>query len=86
MSPMPLWQFSRWKDVYTAALFEADRTRISARIAEAEVEIVKRMRELFNPRDNDSTDERDALNYALCMLQTLKNFLPKRTERLAVYR
>jgi hypothetical protein len=32
------------------------------RIAEAEVEIVKRMRELFNPRDNPSTGERDALD------------------------
>jgi hypothetical protein len=85
MKPM-VSRFSRWKDVYTAALFEDDRTRISARIAEAEAEIVKRMRELFNPPDNDNTDERDVLDCALCMLQTLKNFLPKKTERLAVYR
>jgi hypothetical protein len=47
MRPMPLSQFSRWKMCTQSALFEADRTRISARIAEAEVEIVKRFQRGF---------------------------------------
>ena len=37
-----------WRELYTAALFETDRSRISARIAGAEQAIVARARELFS--------------------------------------
>lgn len=63
-----------WKDMYTAALFETDRTRVSERIVLAESEIVKRARTLFEvPGDN--SDEAEALDDALYMLRALKSCL-----------
>jgi hypothetical protein len=76
----------RWKGLYTAALFEIDRSRMSARIAEAELEIVKRLRVLFtSPGDN--ANETNALDDALHMLRVLKDCLKlETTERLVLYR
>jgi hypothetical protein len=76
----------RWKRLYTAALLEIDRSRMSARIAEAELEIVKRSRVLFtSPGDN--ADETSALDDALHMLRVLKDCLKlETTERPTLYR
>jgi hypothetical protein len=45
-----------WRELYTAALFETDRSRISARVADAEQAIVARARELFST-GNDTIEE-----------------------------
>jgi len=75
--PTPL-KNARWRELYLAALFEDDQTRISARIAEAEVEMVTRARTLFNA-PGDNSDEWDALDDALYMLRALKNCLRSET-------
>ena len=68
----------RWKDMYAAALFESDRTKLSERIGAAENEIVKRARELFAlPGDND--EEAEALDDALYMLRALRSCLKLET-------
>ncbi len=63
-----------WRDLYTAALFETDRSRISARIADAEQAIVARARELFRA-GNDTIEEDQALDDALYALKALQNCL-----------
>jgi hypothetical protein len=79
MSPSPVVLDPAWKKLYSAALLENDRSRIPGRIAEAEKEIVKRVRNLFQSPEH-STLETDALEEALRMLQALKECLeiPKR--------
>ncbi|MGA7171365.1 MAG: hypothetical protein WBX08_19580 [Candidatus Sulfotelmatobacter sp.] len=64
----------RWRDLYTAALFETDRSRISERIADAEQAIVARARELFST-GNDTIEEDQALDDALYALRALQNCL-----------
>jgi hypothetical protein len=74
---------SEWKDMYTAALFENDRTKISERIVVAENEIVRRARVLFEVQ-GDHSDEAEALDDALYMLRALKSCLKLQTvDRLA---
>ncbi len=63
-----------WRDLYTAALFETDRSRISARIADAEQAIIARARELFSA-GNDTIEEDQALDDALYALKALQNCL-----------
>jgi hypothetical protein len=63
-----------WRELYTAALFETDRSRISARIAGAEQAIVARARELFST-GNDTIEEDQALDDALYALRALQNCL-----------
>jgi hypothetical protein len=63
-----------WRDLYTAALFETDRDRIPARIAEAEQAIVARARELFSA-GNDTIEEDQALDDALYALRALQSCL-----------
>jgi hypothetical protein len=63
-----------WRDLYTAALFETDRDRIPARIAEAERAIVARARELFSA-GNDTIEEDQALDDALYALRALQSCL-----------
>ena len=60
-----------WRGLYTAALFETDRSRVPLRIAQAEAEIVKRVRELFSAEGRENMDERNALDRALSMLRAL---------------
>jgi hypothetical protein len=74
MSPSPFVLDPAWKKLYSAALLENDRSRIPGRIAEAEKEIVKRVRNLFQSPEQ-STLETDALEEALHMLQALKECL-----------
>jgi hypothetical protein len=63
-----------WRELYTAALFETDRNRIPARIADAEQAIVARARELFSA-GNDTIEEDQALDDALYALRALQNCL-----------
>jgi hypothetical protein len=63
-----------WRDLYTAALFETDQTRISARIATAEQAIVARERELF-ATGTDTIEEDQVLDDALYALRALQNCL-----------
>jgi hypothetical protein len=65
-----------WRDLYNAALFETDKLRIPARIADAEKAIVARARELFSA-GADTIEEDQALDdalYALRALQSCLNF------------
>ncbi len=57
---------------YQAALFETDERAIPVRIAEAEMAIVQRARELFH-LSFDSIEEDEALEDALYGLQALQN-------------
>ena len=65
-----------WRALYSAALFETDKNRIPARIADAEKAIVTRARELFSA-GADTIEEDQALDdalYALRALQSCLNF------------
>jgi hypothetical protein len=63
-----------WRELYTAALFETDKNRMAARIADAEQAIVARARELFSA-GNDTIEEDQALDDALYALKALQNCL-----------
>jgi hypothetical protein len=63
-----------WRQLYTAALFETEKERIPARIAEAEKAIVARARELFSAT-SDTIEEDQALDDALYALRALQNCL-----------
>lgn len=61
-----------WQSLYYAALFEADRIKMPARIAEAEQAILTRVRELFSTR-GDHIEEDLVLDDALYALRALRN-------------
>ena len=63
---------SAWRELYTAALFEADRNKILDRIDEAEKAIIARARELFGST-TDMIEEDQALDDALYALRALKH-------------
>ena len=63
-----------WRELYIAALFEADRNLIPERIATAEQAIVARARELFST-GYDTIEEDQALDDALYALRALQNCL-----------
>jgi len=67
-------RLGHWRDLYTAALFETDRSQLPARIADAEQAIVARARELFCA-GNDSIEEDQALDDALYALRALQSCL-----------
>ena len=46
-----------WRDLYKAALFEVDKTRLPHRIAQAEEALVVRARELFHIAGDDIEEE-----------------------------
>jgi hypothetical protein len=71
-SPHP--NTSGWRELYTAALFETDKNRMPARIADAEQAIVARERELFSA-GKDTIEEDQALDDALYALRALENCL-----------
>jgi len=64
----------QWHELYKAALFETDKKKIPARIADAEQAIVARARELFFTR-TDTIEEDQALDDALYALRALQNCL-----------
>jgi hypothetical protein len=61
-----------WHELYKAALFETDKKKIPARIADAEQAIVARARELFFS-STDNIEEDQALDDALYALRALQN-------------
>ena len=63
---------ANWKDLYVAALLEAEVARIPSLIETAERAIVSRARELFSA-PGDNIQEEEALDDALYALHALKN-------------
>jgi hypothetical protein len=61
-----------WRGLYTAALFETNRSMIPDRIAEAQDAIVTRARELFS-ECNDTIEEEQALDDAMYALRALQS-------------
>jgi len=61
-----------WRALYTAALFETDRSRIPSRISDAKQAIVARSRELFST-GQDTIEEDQALDDALYALRALQS-------------
>ncbi|MGA9529453.1 MAG: hypothetical protein WBS24_15165 [Terriglobales bacterium] len=61
-----------WRQLYRAALFERDSSRLSQRIAEAEWALVLRARELFHT-PGDHIEEQSAIDDAMYALHALKN-------------
>jgi hypothetical protein len=74
ISPSLTASTPHWREVYIAALFETDKDRIPARIADAESVIVDRARELFSAA-SDTIEEDQALDDALYSLRALQNCL-----------
>ena len=66
-----------WGELYTAALFEKDRSQLPARIQAAEKAIIARARELFFS-GADTIEEDLALDDALYALRALQNCLDLR--------
>ena len=53
-SPSASTSSQRWRELYRAALFEADQQKVPSRIDQAERALILRARELFAiPGDND---------------------------------
>jgi hypothetical protein len=63
-----------WRDLYVAALMEADNDRMSVRITDAERVKLDRARELFQASE-DNIQEEEALDDALYALRALKTCL-----------
>jgi hypothetical protein len=61
-----------WRDLYKAALFELDKTRLPDRIARAEEALVIRARELFQMA-GDNIEEEQALDGTMYALHALRN-------------
>jgi len=61
-----------WRDLYLAALFEADSARLPERIAEAEQALGLRDRELWYS-GGDHAREKQALTGAMRALEALRN-------------
>lgn len=63
-----------WKNLYIAALFEDDKSKILSRVRDAEIEILKRARALLGTT-GDNVTEAQALDNALHMLHILRGCL-----------
>jgi hypothetical protein len=61
-----------WKELYRAALFEIDETRLPERISQAEKALALRARDLFRVA-GDNIEEGEALNDAMYALHALQN-------------
>lgn len=71
--PLPAASPDRWKELYIAALFESDKSKIGERIERAQMAIVARRQESFVPGNH--TQERQVLDTALLSLQALATCL-----------
>jgi len=71
---LPVIQSRNWRELYTAALFETEKDKIPARIADAEKAILVRARELF-AAGSDTIEEDQALDDALYALRALQSCL-----------
>jgi len=63
-----------WRNLYFAALMEADNDRMSVRITDAERVMLDRARELFQA-SGDNIQEEEALDDAFYALRALKTCL-----------
>jgi hypothetical protein len=61
-----------WHDLYHAALFETDRSKVLDRIADAEKAILARIKQLF-VMETDHIEEDMVLDDALYALRALRN-------------
>ena len=61
-----------WRQLYKAALFEIDDSKLPGRIAEAEKAVVLRARELFKSA-GDNREETEALDRAMYALHALRS-------------
>jgi len=68
-----------WRELYNAALFEADTCKIPSRIEEARRALAFRSRELFETSPNYD-GETEAIETALYALQALENCLRSNTK------
>ena len=62
---------SSWRELYEAALFETDKSKLAERIADAEQALVARARQLFDTNADDVERDQtldDALNALLQLL------------------
>ena len=59
-----------WRQLYRAALYEIDKSRLPERIAQAEKAVVRRARELFQAA-GDNGEETEALDDVMCALHAL---------------
>ena len=75
---VPIPTLPSWRELYKAALFETDKNKLPARIADAEKAIVARARELF-ATSTDNIEEDQALDDALYALRALQSCLGMKT-------
>jgi len=68
-----------WRELYKAALFETDASKLAGRIEEARKAIVARSRELF-ANSPDYEGESEAIENTLYALQALENCLRSNTK------
>jgi hypothetical protein len=61
-----------WRQMYRAALFEIEESKLPERIAEAEKALVLRARELFQAA-GDNGEETEALDHAMYALHALRS-------------
>ena len=61
-----------WRQMYRAALFEIQESKLPTRIAEAEKAVVLRARELFKAA-SDNGEETEALDHAMYALHALRS-------------
>ncbi len=66
-----------WKDLYQAAMCESDMNKLPERIAEAEIALAMRARELFYTSE-DRFEEEESLDDAMCVLHALRSSLKRR--------
>ncbi len=71
--------FRNWRELYKAALFETDTSKLAGRIEEARKAIVARSRELF-ATSPDYDGESEAIENALYALRALENCLRSNTK------
>lgn len=63
-----------WRQLYRVVLFESDKQKLPARLAEAEKALARRTRELFK-MSGEGSDEWQALDKALYALRALRDCL-----------
>ncbi len=62
-----------WRQMYRAALFEVEGSKLPARIAEAEKAVVLRARELFQSTAGHNGEETEALDHVMYALHALRS-------------
>lgn len=66
-----------WKELYQTAMCESDLNKLPERIADAEIALVMRARELFYSYE-DRFEEEESLDDAMCALNALRGSLKRR--------